>query len=116
MRDSIKTRRFQSCKSLSIVFGHGFDFSLISELFPELENIVIERSSGVLLHGLEKLSALKEVWFENCSQPILIEDQHIPQSLKDIVFYRSVNPIVKSVPRWLSIHNENLSKDNIRLQ
>jgi hypothetical protein len=116
MKDSVKKRRFQNCKSLTILFGHGFDFTLMSDLFPEVETIVIERSSGVQLEGMNDLTALRELWFENCSQPIHIDKHQIPPNLKDIVFFRSVNPIVKSKPEWLQIHSEKLSRDNILLQ
>jgi hypothetical protein len=116
MRASAKKRRFQSCKSLTIEFGHGFDFTAMPELFPEVETIAVERSSGVRLDGLKDLGALKELWFENCTQTIHIDADRIPQSLRDVIFFRSVNPIVKSKPEWLQIHNEKLSKDNILLQ
>jgi hypothetical protein len=62
------------------------------------------------------VGTLKELWFENCSQPIHVDADHIPTNLRDMVFFRSVNPIVKSKPASLQIHNEKLSKDNILIQ
>jgi NACHT domain len=113
--NSVKTRRFEKCKTLTIAFGHGFDFSLIAKLFPEVRTITIDRSSGIHLTGLNDMSNLEELWIENCTQAIELESEHIPQSLRELVFFRSVNPIVKSQPPGLQVHTEKLSKDNILL-
>jgi hypothetical protein len=115
MADSVNKRRFEGCKTLTIVFGHGFDFSLIATLFPEVETITIERSSGVHLDGMSGLPKLREVWFENCTQVVQLDEYNIPPGLRDLVFFRSVNPIVKTKPDWLQVHTEKLSKDNILL-
>jgi hypothetical protein len=116
MKNSVNKWGFESCKELTILFGHGFNFRSMATLFPNVETIAIERSSGVHLHGMSQLEHLRELWFENCTQAIHIEEGDIPPSLKDIIFFRSVNPLVKSKPKWVTIHDEKLSKDNILLQ
>jgi NACHT domain len=116
MDKSVHIWGFENCKELTILFGHGFNFRHMARLFPKVETIAIQRSSGVHLDGMGKLENLRELWFENCTQAIHIEEDNIPRSLKDLIFFRSVNPVVKSKPEWLKIHTETLSKDNILLQ
>ena len=106
MKSSAKKRRFTSCEVLEIKYGYDIDLSVLSFLFPKLVTLYIQMSRGVSLEGLNCLKNLKDLWIEDCSQRIVVDDSMIPDSLESIVFYRSELPIITGEKSQNLVHYE----------
>lgn len=110
---SVKRTKFGVCKRLTITQSHQFDFSIIKDLFPEVETINIQRSSGFTLVGLAEMCGVKDLWIEHCTKALELRSTDFPPSMQDVVFYRSVNPFIFDEIQSCKVSIEKIDKDNI---
>ncbi len=109
MKNSVNVWRFDSCRYLEIEMGYGFAFDMISFLFPIVESVLLQKCAGFSLDEMQTCKKLKELWVEDCTQRVLLSRESIPDSLENIVFNRSLNPVVldKSVESKVVMENRD---------
>lgn len=84
--DSVAIRRFDSCKTLELEGCSDFNFSTISNLFPNVENLFINSCRHFSCEHFGELNRVQILEFRRVSHPIRMNFDDCPKSLHAVHF------------------------------